>query len=303
MKGLNPCLKAAVCVSASSYTHLTDLTIRAFATAYAALIIIIDDYFMDKPGPISVFNSHLTQGIEQEHPLLEAFARLLRELPKYWDPIMSDIMRQSAMTFITSFLVERQVQNTKVSFHSSQCSGVLNIYLSSATELRARPVCANHGGYIIDINHVRIPFWNPPRDIFDCGSGVRSTDTALITKYRRRLQWSRLWIMQSRSYFCASQTISDMRCSDVLSFYKEELAGETSNYISLRAKINKTGKLEELKNVVNDCLSAYRQIEQLERDFPAACGPLAPSWPAYLRSYLSVPRYKLLELLDEQNGY
>jgi hypothetical protein len=92
-----------------------------------------------------------------------------------------------------------------------------------------------------------------------------------------------------------------MGCSDVLSFYKEELAGETSNFISLRAKINKTSKLEELKTVVNDCVSAYRQIEQLEHDFPATCGPLAPSWPAYLRSYLSVPRYKLLELLDEQN--
>jgi hypothetical protein len=123
MKGFNPYLKAVVCISASSYTHLTDLTIRAFATAYATLSVIIDDYFMDEPGPISVFNSHLIQGMAQEHPLLEVFARLLRELPKYWDPIMSDIMRQSAMTFITSFLVERQVQNTNVSFHSSNILG------------------------------------------------------------------------------------------------------------------------------------------------------------------------------------
>ena len=88
-----------------------------------------------------------------------------------------------------------------------------------------------------------------------------------------------------------------MTFSDVLSFYKEELAGESLNYISLRAKINKTTKLEELKNVVNDCLGALRQIQQLEQDFPAVCGPLAPCWPGYLRFHLSAPRYKLLELL------
>lgn len=107
--------------------------------------------------------------------------------------------------------------------------------------------------------------------------------------------------MQSRHYPRSSEAISDMTCSDVLSFYKEELAGESLNYISLRAKINKTTKLEELKNVVSDCLGALQQIRQLEQDFPAVCGPLAPCWPGYLRFHLSAPRYKLLELLDSQS--
>lgn len=125
MKGFNPYLKNAVYATVASYPHLTDLTIRAFATAYIALFLPIDDYFADKPGPISEFNSRLIQGIEQEHPLLEAYARLLRELPKHWDPVMADMMRQSAMTFLTSLVVERQLEDAKVSLYSSQCSGVL----------------------------------------------------------------------------------------------------------------------------------------------------------------------------------
>jgi hypothetical protein len=94
---------------------------------------------------------------------------------------------------------------------------------------------------------------------------------------------------------------SDTQYSDVLSFYKEELAGEDLNYISLRAKINKTTKLEELKSVVNDCLDSLQKIKQLEHDFPDVCRPLAPCWPGYLRFHLSAPRYRLLELLDAQN--
>ena len=184
MKGFNPYLKNAVYATVASYPHLTDLTIRAFATAYVALFLPIDDYFADKPGPISEFNSRLIQGIEQEHPLLEAYAHLLRELPKYWDPVMADMMRQSAMTFLTSLVVERQLENAKVCFRSSQYSGILRS-ISATERIGPRPVYTVHDGYIIDTYHVRIPFWSTPTDIFGCESGVRSLNTvALITKYR-----------------------------------------------------------------------------------------------------------------------
>lgn len=174
-------------------------------------------------------------------------------------------------------------------------------YLFLVTELIGpRPVYAEHVWRIIDIYHVRIPSWNPPGDIFNGESEICSPDTALIRKRRHYPHQFRLWILGSRSCSCAYQTLSDMTCSDILSLYKEELAGEASNYISLRAKKNKTTKLEELKNVVNDCLGAFRQIEQLAHDFRAVCGP---SWPGYLRYHLSVPRYKLLELLDARNDF
>ncbi|KAF8688291.1 hypothetical protein AX14_003450 [Amanita brunnescens Koide BX004] len=248
MKGFNPYLKNAVYATVASYPHLTDLTIRAFATAYIALFLPIDDYFADKPGPISEFNSRLIQGIEQEHPLLEAYARLLRELPKHWDPVMADMMRQSAMTFLTSLVVERQLEDAK---------------LPNVSDL-ARSIRTMTGTSLIHI-------------MFAFPSGV-----------------------PPQIYLAALPPMISFteHTNDVLSFFKEELAGETLNYISLRAKINKTSKLEELKNVVNDCLNALQQIKQLEQDFPDVCGPLAPCWPGYLRFHLSAPRYRLLELLE-----
>jgi len=251
MKNFHPYLKNAVYATVASYPHLTDLTIRAFTTAYIALFLPIDDYFADEPAPISEFNSRLIRGIEQEHPLLEAYANLLRELPKYWDPVMADMMRQSAMTFLTSLVVERQLQDAK---------------LPNVSEL-ARTIRTMTGTSLI---HIMFAF--PSR-------------------------------VPPEIYLIAlPQMIAFVEhTNDVLSFYKEELAGEDLNYISLRAKINKTTKLEELKNVVNDCLDSLQKIKQLEHDYPDVCGPLAPCWPGYLRFHLSAPRYRLLELLETQN--
>ena len=116
MKSFNPYLKSGVLAAVSAYPHLTNLSTRTFAAAYAAFFIIIDDIFTDEPGPISEFNSRLVRGAEQGHPVLDAYARLLLELPKYWDPVMADMMRQSAMTFMTSFIVEQHLQDAKVSF-------------------------------------------------------------------------------------------------------------------------------------------------------------------------------------------
>ena len=116
MKSFNPYLKSGVLAAVSAYPHLTNLSTRTFAAAYAAFFIIIDDIFTDEPGPISEFNSRLVRGAEQGHPVLDAYARLLLELPKYWDPVMADMMRQSAMTFMTSFVVEQHLQDAKVSF-------------------------------------------------------------------------------------------------------------------------------------------------------------------------------------------
>ncbi|KAK2464938.1 hypothetical protein APHAL10511_003014 [Amanita phalloides] len=76
--------------------------------------------------------------------------------------------------------------------------------------------------------------------------------------------------------------------NDVLSFYKEELAGETTNHISIRARTNGTDKLCELGKAIDESINAYQQF----KDIYPEC------WTGYLRYHIQVPRYKLLELLE-----
>ncbi|KAF8629915.1 hypothetical protein AX15_003193 [Amanita polypyramis BW_CC] len=248
MKYFHPFLKDAVYATVASYPHLEDITIRAFITSYVALFLPIDDYFADEPGPVGEFNSRLIRGIKQAHPLLEAYACLLHEVPNYWDPAMADMMRQSAMTFLTSLVVERQLRDAK---------------LPNVSEL-ARSIRTMTGTSLIHV-------------FFAFPSGVRPE--IYLTALPPMLKFVE-------------------HTNDVLSFYKEELAGETSNYISMRAKINGTTKLEELKNTVADCVDAYQQIERLGHEYPSVCGPLVSCWPGYMRFHLSAPRYRLLELFE-----
>jgi len=86
--------------------------------------------------------------------------------------------------------------------------------------------------------------------------------------------------------------------NDVLSFYKEELAGETSNYISLCARTNNTSQLEAFKKTVDDALDIYRDIEKLAEKYPSVYGPQLANWSGYFHYHLTVPRYRLVELLE-----
>lgn len=51
--------------------------------------------------------------------------------------------------------------------------------------------------------------------------------------------------------------------NDILSFHKEELAGETDNYVHLRAKVTGDKPLQVVKDLVDDALSTAAEIEKI----------------------------------------
>ena len=48
-----------------------------------------------------------------------------------------------------------------------------------------------------------------------------------------------------------------------LSFYKEEIAGETSNYVHLRAETEQTSPLEVLRRLTEEVLDSAERIERI----------------------------------------
>ncbi|KAH9478367.1 Monoterpene synthase 25 [Psilocybe cubensis] len=57
--------------------------------------------------------------------------------------------------------------------------------------------------------------------------------------------------------------------NNILSFYKEELAGETGNYIHLRATVTHKCPLDALKDTVKDTLDAHERILKVLANTPA----------------------------------
>ena len=93
-----------------------------------------------------------------------------------------------------------------------------------------------------------------------------------------------------------------IRCfySDVLSFYKEELDGETANFIHDRAAVANHDASIALSKVVDEVVASVRRIRALlkgkrEKD----------TWEEFIKGYVAfhvyTPRYRILDLIGEEH--
>ncbi|KAJ7110795.1 isoprenoid synthase domain-containing protein [Mycena crocata] len=84
--------------------------------------------------------------------------------------------------------------------------------------------------------------------------------------------------------------------NDVLSFYKEELAGETHNFVHGRALASGKSPLSELSSVAQECLAATRRVRSILR----GTGRYEEAWRAFERGYVTLhtagKRYRLAEI-------
>ncbi|KAI0732213.1 Trichodiene synthase-domain-containing protein [Fomitopsis betulina] len=85
--------------------------------------------------------------------------------------------------------------------------------------------------------------------------------------------------------------------NDVLSFYKEELAGETGNYMSDRARASGKSVQDTLQDVVDETIITVERIRNILGE-----GPVRDAWESFASGWIAFhthsPRYRLKELVD-----
>ncbi|KAK0217871.1 hypothetical protein IW262DRAFT_1463190 [Armillaria fumosa] len=84
--------------------------------------------------------------------------------------------------------------------------------------------------------------------------------------------------------------------NDVLSFYKEESAGEEMNQVSLLASCSECPKIEAVKQLVDNTVGAHRNILDILRPNKAALDAYLSFSDGYLRAHIGISRYRLEEL-------
>lgn len=84
--------------------------------------------------------------------------------------------------------------------------------------------------------------------------------------------------------------------SDVLSFYKEELAGENNNMISIIAARNKESKFQAFKQVAQTVMCLYDRIVMILERSPEACNAFKRFVTGFYDFHFAVERYKLADL-------
>ncbi|KAL4268873.1 trichodiene synthase family protein [Pleurotus pulmonarius] len=88
--------------------------------------------------------------------------------------------------------------------------------------------------------------------------------------------------------------------NDVMSFYKEELAGETNNYVSLMAKHCGAAKLDILQRVADQVVSWLSTAETLLSTSQPAREALRHFSQGYVDYHTSASRYQLRELMGDE---
>ncbi|KAF8957808.1 isoprenoid synthase domain-containing protein [Flammula alnicola] len=86
--------------------------------------------------------------------------------------------------------------------------------------------------------------------------------------------------------------------NDVLSFYKEELAGETVNYISVLARCHGLSKMEAFERLATDVVGAQTQISVILETDKEAFEAWQKFKAGYVGFHTSFDRYLLDDLMD-----
>lgn len=101
----------------------------------------------------------------------------------------------------------------------------------------------------------------------------------------------------SSVYLALSQVDAYLTCfSDVLSFYKEERVGETTNQISVLAARTKKLKLETFTDLTDTTIGLYKRIVKILERSPDACEAFRHYTAGYVRFHTSTTRYQLEDL-------
>ncbi|OJA08292.1 hypothetical protein AZE42_07812 [Rhizopogon vesiculosus] len=104
------------------------------------------------------------------------------------------------------------------------------------------------------------------------------------------------------------QCMPDLRsvinhANDILSYYKEELEGETVNYLSLMAVSLGLTKQDALHQLSEKTVQAYHNTLQILRPHIEACDAFLGFFHGYFQFHSASRRYKLEEIMLEKSGY
>ncbi|KIY51852.1 terpenoid synthase [Fistulina hepatica ATCC 64428] len=84
--------------------------------------------------------------------------------------------------------------------------------------------------------------------------------------------------------------------NDILSFYKEELDGETVNRVHMIAKCRSVPQSVVLRDIVDDAVAAHRRITGTLEPWPAAQSAFLSFSQGYVGFHAGITRYRLNEL-------
>lgn len=96
-------------------------------------------------------------------------------------------------------------------------------------------------------------------------------------------------------------TIVINHTNDILSYYKEEIEGDSANYLSLIAASRALTKQDALRELIEKTVQAYHNVLEFLRPHPEAYGAYVAFFDGYVKFHATLRRYKLEEIMSERS--
>ncbi|KAG1761625.1 isoprenoid synthase domain-containing protein [Suillus occidentalis] len=90
--------------------------------------------------------------------------------------------------------------------------------------------------------------------------------------------------------------------NDILSYYKEEIEGETTNYVSLVAASGNLTKRDALHGIIEKTMQAHHNILACLKSCPEAYDAYLSFFYGYINYHAALKRYKLEEIMLEASS-
>ncbi|KAG2064654.1 terpenoid synthase [Suillus decipiens] len=97
-------------------------------------------------------------------------------------------------------------------------------------------------------------------------------------------------------------TIVINHTNDILSYYKEEIEGDSTNYLSLMAASRGLAKQEALCELIDKTVRAYYNVLEFLRPRPEAYDAYVAFFDGYVKFHATLRRYKLEEVMSERSS-
>ncbi|KAG2114149.1 isoprenoid synthase domain-containing protein [Suillus discolor] len=104
------------------------------------------------------------------------------------------------------------------------------------------------------------------------------------------------------------QCIPDLRIvinhvNDILSYYKEEIEGDTTNYLSLMAASRTSTKQDALREMIEKTVQAHHNILECLRPCSEAYDTYVHFFEGYIKFHAALERYRMKEIMAEMSSY
>ncbi|KAF8653406.1 hypothetical protein AX16_003949 [Volvariella volvacea WC 439] len=231
-------LTATISIFCAAYSHHTDPLARQHLALYILLAIYIDDYFQDDVEPLREFSVNLMVGRKQRHVILDAFVQCTKRVGECFGDVMASMVCKGTLDFVIGMVVEFDHRATEQMMHPQ-------------VEQYPRFVRSLAGAAL----SFAVFFWpkNIPPEVY----------IQIIPDLCDWLNYVKYVVLLALAMLAATSAHASSPPSDVFSFYKEELSGESTNYISILSHITNKSKIQVHKELAQECINIGERMKRV----------------------------------------